>query len=112
MLLAALQDGERDALLDSAPVAALTPRTVTDGGELRAELERVRAQGWSLVDQELEDGIRSIAAPVTRGDRVVAAINISTTAGSGSMTEMRERLLAPLLRTAAAISAEVSRIAV
>jgi IclR family pca regulon transcriptional regulator len=110
VLLAALPDGERDALLAANPVPARTPRTRTDAGELRVELARVREQGWSLVDQELEDGIRSIAAPVTRAARVVAAINISTTAGSGSLDEVRERLLEPLLTTARAISAELEHL--
>ena len=42
----------------------LSPRTLTSRETLRAELAKVRSQGWALVDQELEEGLRSIAAPI------------------------------------------------
>ncbi|MFE9838593.1 IclR family transcriptional regulator C-terminal domain-containing protein [Streptomyces sp. NPDC005551] len=62
-------------LPDPAP---LTPRTITDPGRLRAALDRVRAEGYALVDEELEEGLRSIAVPVRDGDgRVVAAVNVA-----------------------------------
>jgi IclR family pca regulon transcriptional regulator len=68
---------------------------------LRAELERVRAQGYALVDQELELGLRSIAVPVrnARG-RVLAAMNVGVQAGRVSQEEMLERFL-PVLQRAA-----------
>ncbi|PIB08138.1 IclR family transcriptional regulator [Streptomyces sp. HG99] len=56
----------------------LTPRTITDPAKLRAELDRVRDAGYALVDEELEEGLRSIAVPVReRGGRVVAAVNVA-----------------------------------
>lgn len=57
----------------------LTARTITEAADLRAAVERVRQQGWCLLDQELEIGLMSIAAPVwnhNNGDNV-AAINVS-----------------------------------
>ena len=52
---------------------------------LRAELDRIRAQGWALVDQELEEGLRSVAAPIRdRDGRVVAAVNVSAHASRAS----------------------------
>ncbi len=87
----------------------LTDRTLTDRAALRDELARVRAQGWSLVDGELEPGLRSIAAPLhARDGRVVAALNVSTSATRDSVEHLREAYLPPLLRTAAAaIDAEL-----
>ena len=70
---------ELDDYLARADLAPLTGRTLHDAATLRAELDRVRAQGWALVDQELEAGLRSVAAPLRDGeDRVVAAVNVST----------------------------------
>ena len=74
----------------------------------RDELGRVREQGWSLVDGELEPGLRSIAAPLHgRDGRVVGALNVSTSATRDSVEHVRDAYLPPLLRTAAAIDAEL-----
>ena len=53
-----------DAVLNRRPLRKITPQTITDPSALRAELGRVRAQGWSTVDEELEVGLLSAAAPV------------------------------------------------
>ena len=74
----------------------------------RAELDRIRAQGWALVDQELEEGLRSVAAPVRgRDGRVVAAVNVSAHASRASRETVRRDLLPPLLATAARIEADL-----
>src|SRR4051812_36275522 len=62
VLLAALPPAELDAYLTRAELRALTPRAIDNADDLRAELRRIREQGWALVDQELEEGLRSIAA--------------------------------------------------
>ena len=66
MLAGAARDGARrlPRARRAGPTHALT---VTDAGELRDELAKVRRQGWALVDQELEMGLRSVAAPVADG---------------------------------------------
>ena len=69
---------------------------------------RVRDQGWSLVDGELEPGLRSIATPLhARDGSVVAAINVSTSATRDTVEHLLEAYLPPLLRTAEAIDAEL-----
>ncbi|GAB3269201.1 IclR family transcriptional regulator domain-containing protein [Kineosporia babensis] len=89
-------------------LVGLTARTIVDGEELRAELERVRDQGWCLVDEELEPGLRSIAAPVRDADgRVVAAVNVSTTTRR-SVPEIRAQLLGPLLECAREINTDLA----
>ena len=64
VLLAALPDDRLDTYLDAATLTPLTERTIADRNWLRAELEKTRIRGWCSVDQELEDGVRSIAVPV------------------------------------------------
>ncbi|MDW8811034.1 IclR family transcriptional regulator C-terminal domain-containing protein, partial [Streptomyces scabiei] len=81
-----------------APLAALTPHTVTDRQELRTVLERVRETGYALVDGELEEGLRSVAVPVReRGGRVVAAVNVAMHSSRRSVAECVEEVL-PALR--------------
>lgn len=86
--------------LATTELQALTRRTIVDPARLRAVLDRVRSQGYALVDQELEQGLRSIAVPLhdERGD-VVAAMNVSAHASRGSSESIRRELL-PHLREA------------
>jgi IclR family pca regulon transcriptional regulator len=108
VLLADLSAAGLDAYLERASMQPITARTVTGPGVLRAELDRVREQGWALVDQELEEGLRSLAAPITgRSGRTIAAVNIATHAARTSAAEARRSLLPALLRTAAQIGADL-----
>jgi len=108
VLLAGLPNAAADAALAASALAHLTDRTLTDRAALGDELARVREQGWSLVDGELEHGLRSIASPLHgRDGRVVAALNVSTSATRDSVEHVRDAYLPPLLRTAAAIDAEL-----
>jgi IclR family transcriptional regulator, pca regulon regulatory protein len=76
--LAALPPHQLDAYLDAVELKPLTSRTVTDQQRLRERLDEVRDQGWCLGDQELEDGLLSIAVPVRdpRG-RVELGLNLA-----------------------------------
>jgi IclR family pca regulon transcriptional regulator len=108
VLLAGIADAAADALIEASATAHLTDRTLTDPAELRAELDRVRAQGWALVDGELEPGLRSVAAPVRgRDGSVVAAVNISTSATRDSVERLTGEYLPLLRNAAAAIEAEL-----
>ena len=75
----------------------LTPRTLTQPETLRQEIDKVRQQGYAMVDQEMELGLRTLAAPLRnhRGD-VVAAINVSALAARVSLDVLRERFLPTL----------------
>ncbi|MEU4563969.1 IclR family transcriptional regulator C-terminal domain-containing protein [Actinoplanes sp. NPDC023936] len=108
VLLAALSETELDAYLARAKLEPLTDRTIASPGALRAEIARVRAQGHALVDQELEEGLRSLAAPIRDRNGVAAgAVNVSIHAARATVDEIRERLLPPLLEAAAAIEADL-----
>jgi IclR family pca regulon transcriptional regulator len=108
ILLAALPDDELEEYLARAEIRPLTARAIASAGELRHELERVREQGWALVDQELEEGLRSIAAPIRDGGgRIVAAVNVSAHASRASREAVMTDLLPPLLQTARRIEADL-----
>ncbi len=98
VLLAALPEDQARALLAQSLLKAHTPFTKTDPEMLMDELRAVRAQGYAIIDQELELGLCSIAVPITnlRG-KVVAAINIGTPAAQIAAAVLAERYL-PALR--------------
>jgi IclR family pca regulon transcriptional regulator len=107
VLIADLPEPQLESYLSSVQFAPLTARTVASVAALRGELARVRSQGFALVNQELEDGLRAIAAPIRdRTGRVIAALNISAHAARTSLETMRRDLLPPLLKTAARIEAD------
>ena len=106
VLLAYLPDEERDALLDRIELVKRGPNTITSRASLVAELARVRADGIAANIEELAFGLRSIAVPVRgRSGEVVAAINVAVHRSWVSMDDLLKGLSAPLLATAAAISA-------
>jgi len=108
VMLAALPEEALDAHLARVELRRLSPRTITAESALRAELARIHAEGWALVDQELEEGLRSIAAPIRdRGGRVVAAVNLSAHASRTTLDAVRRTLLPPLLATAERIEADL-----
>jgi IclR family pca regulon transcriptional regulator len=110
VLLAALPEATLETRLAQIEMRPLSARTITDPETLRGVLDRVRRQGWAAVDQELEEGLRSLAVPIrdTTGT-VVAALNVSVHASRGSMTSLRKDFL-PLARQAAeAIEGDLKR---
>jgi IclR family pca regulon transcriptional regulator len=108
VLLAALEPSELEDLLAQTMFEAYTELTVTDLDQLHAELDRVREKGWAIVDQELEIGLRSVAAPICDpAGHVAAAINISTHANRMPLDRVELDLLPPLLETAARLGAEL-----
>lgn len=108
VLLADLPESERARQLGQTELKALTSRTVTEPAALARLLETAAREGCALVDQELEEGLRSIAVPVRDpAGRAVAAINVSLHAARTSAEEARAVVL-PVLRAAAAgISADL-----
>lgn len=106
--LAALPPARLEDYLATAELTALTPNTVHERGRLRQVLEQVRKQGYALVDEELEAGLRSIAAPV-RGPngQVTAAINVSAQTTGVTVELIESEYLPRLLTTVAAIEADL-----
>lgn len=109
VLLAALPAQELDAYLDRVEMRALTPATITDAAHLRREVGVARRRRWAIVDQELERGLRSAAAPVhDAGGNVIAAANVGALAGRVTVATLRKKLLPPLLASAASIERDLA----
>lgn len=113
VLLAALPPDDLDACLERTDLRRHTSHTIVLPAALRAELDRVRGRGWAMVDQELEEGLRSIAAPIRdRSGRTVAAVNVSTHASRTTLEQVRRALLPPLLAAASKIEADLASLSV
>ncbi len=98
VLLAQLDAAELDDYFTNTEFCAYTEHTLTDPAALTAAVDRVRDQGYALVDQELELGLRSIAVPIQGPNRrVIAAMNVGVQAARVPSEELRERIL-PVLR--------------
>jgi IclR family pca regulon transcriptional regulator len=97
VLLASLPPHEADDRLGRQRLQPLTPYTLVEPARLREEVARVREQGYSAIDQELEVGLRTIAVPLKnfRGD-TVAALNVSAHASRMTMEQLIEAGLPPL----------------
>ena len=106
VLLAGLPVDELPQKLAAMELKALTPHTLTNRDRLLGVITQVRAQGYSVVNEELEPGLISMAAPlVNRAGRVVAALNISGQSSRTPLAHMTEHFLPHLLATAAQINA-------
>lgn len=101
VLLANLPAEEMEALLPRIEFSRYTDRTLTSVEQLRRALLSVRRDGYAIVDEELEVGLRSMAVPVQNSTgRVVAAINSGVNGQRVSVQDMQTRFL-PYLRAAA-----------
>ena len=105
LLLSDLPEGELQARLAASSIEAFTKHTLTDPEAIAARVQQARRQGWCVVNQELEEGLISMAAPITdRAGRMVAALNISGQANRTSAKVMQETMLPSLLAAARQIS--------
>ncbi|MEE4422783.1 IclR family transcriptional regulator domain-containing protein [Streptomyces bugieae] len=108
-LLAGLPPAEVSARLSRTDLRPFTRHTVTDEEALLDLVRQVRTDGYALVDEELEEGLRSLAVPVRdRSGEVVAAVNVSTHAGRTTPAGTRDAILPALRETATAIEADLA----
>jgi IclR family transcriptional regulator, pca regulon regulatory protein len=108
ILLAALDDDSLHDYLNNAELQPKTSRTLHTPQDLWACLQQVREQGWCIVDQELEQGLRSLAVPVyDSAGHVLAAMNLSTHAGRVSVGELEKRYLPIMLGASRELSSQL-----
>lgn len=108
IMLAALDDASLQDYLAHAELLPKTSRTLHTPDALWECLQQVRAQGWCIVDQELEQGLRSVAVPVRdAAGHVLAAMNVSTHAGRVSRQELESRYLPALLAASRELSLQL-----
>jgi len=106
VLLADMTYEERSAYLRRTDLAALTPKTEFDPRRIHGLCEKVAEEGYAIVDEELELGLRSIAVPVRSiSGAIIAAVNIGTQASRVRVAEMRTRFLPALRRCARHLTA-------
>ncbi|GLY92298.1 IclR family transcriptional regulator domain-containing protein [Actinoallomurus iriomotensis] len=108
-LLSGLSAQELAHYLRETQLTAHTDRTITDPDKLRTEIEHVRQNGWALLDQELEIGVRSIATPVRdHVGRIIAAISVGTHAQLVEEHELTTTILPAMLDCATAIQQDLT----
>ncbi len=104
VLLAQFPEVELEAFLARVKLETFTASSVTSPDVLRDEIAKVRKQGYSIVDQELDSGLRSVAVPVFAGNgESLGAINISTNAARVGMETLMEVYLPRLQEAAEAV---------
>jgi IclR family pca regulon transcriptional regulator len=105
VLLAALPDDVLHRYLDEMTLTRFTPNTITSKVHLRGVIGEVRLKGWSIVDQELEVGLRSLSVPIRDGrGKTVAALNVCCPSARITPEEMRTRVLAETLEASTKIT--------
>jgi IclR family pca regulon transcriptional regulator len=105
VLMAAMPDQQLTEYLKQMALPSYTEHTVTDPSKLRDIVEKTRTQGWAMVDQELEMGLRSISVPIhDNHGRIKAALNVSTHVSRYSDTEVIDTILPALTSCASGVS--------
>lgn len=108
ILLAGLDDFALEDYLEHAELQVKTSRTVATVEGLKASIAEIRQQGWVVIDQELEVGLRSLAVPLKDSSgKVLAALNVGTHASRVSRQELENRFLPVLLAASEELSARL-----
>jgi IclR family transcriptional regulator, pca regulon regulatory protein len=101
ILLASLPAEDLEGYLRQTELKQFTERTITSVEKLRQVLRLISRNGYAIVDQELEPGLRSMAVPIQNpSGKIVAALNVGAHAHRVSIQEMQSKFL-PRLRAAA-----------
>jgi IclR family transcriptional regulator, pca regulon regulatory protein len=109
VLLADMPPADLDAYLAKVRLEPLSARTVTDEAQLREIIDQARIQGWILVDQEVEEGVRSLAVPIRSPDgRAAAALTVCSHAFRVSVERVMEEFLPLVLETSKRITEEIA----
>ncbi len=104
-MLAHLPSAELRQYLDEVVLEPCTPKSLGDRQALESELALVRKQGYAINDEELELGLRAVAAPIwDNSKRVVAAVNITGFTSSISQERLVGELAESVHNTAAQIT--------
>jgi len=106
VLLGGLSEEALDATLARSDLRMRTARTVIDPDQLKTIVQADRKRGYSMINQELEEGLCSISVPITgRNGNIMAALNVSTQVTRTPPQQMAKRFLPALLQAAEKINA-------
>ena len=104
ILLAYLPEAERERIINSIEFESFTENTINDSNELRKSIEKIRQQGYAVDEEDYEQGVYAIGAPVhDDGGRVIAGITI-TTPGSRYSSKRRRELIALVINAGQRLS--------
>lgn len=108
VILASLADSEVTAVLDTAELARLTDRTITDRAQLLRHLDVVRRRHWDVCDNEMEHQVWAVAAPLYDVNGELRA-SLAVVAPQSSIGDIgrREFLRDATIAAAAEISSEL-----
>lgn len=96
VILAYLDDGERDKFLSSLTFQRYTDKTITDKVMYNEHLDKIKSQGYALDDEEYIPGLRCIAAPIFHhSGKIHAAVSIA--GPTVRLTNERIETLYPLI---------------
>jgi IclR family pca regulon transcriptional regulator len=105
VLLAGLPEAELDGYFDKVSLEPFTDHTVTSEAKLRKVIAVARRQGWTLVDQEVEEGVRSLAVPIYGSEgRAEAALTVCSHAYRVTVDRIRDEFLPLVQQTSAEIT--------
>ena len=108
VLLAGLDPPSAQRMLDTTAHMRHTTTTVYDTGEILAAIDAARRAGWAVVDQELEEGVRSVATPIhDASGAVIAAASVSTPTSRVTIPQLRGEIRRELTSAAAEIEANL-----
>jgi IclR family pca regulon transcriptional regulator len=97
MLLSLLSDREIAARLKGANLRQQGPAAITDTGKLKASLREIRAAGFAMAIDEMEEGTHSIAVPIReRSGRAVAAMSLASHKSRRSPSDLKKSALTAL----------------
>ena len=103
-----LDTAELRRRLAATPLVAHTARSIVSLESLVERIGEDHARGYSIVDEELEQGLRALAVPiVTRSGANVGAINVSVHSSRASRSDLRDRFLPALREVAGKISSSL-----
>lgn len=111
VLLSGLTSTELANYVSAIEMPRYTPTTITTKSALMKEVAKVRLNGYSIVDRELEYGLRSIAVPIlSSSKKIVAAINVATASQSNTLESLKKNILVELKATALKISEDLAAV--
>ena len=108
ILLSELPPHEIKSIYMQKPLKKYNSGTISDMAQLLKELHNVRRQGYAIDNQEHTEGVRCVAAPIRAYGKIVAALSISGSVFAIKMERIEGELIGLVLKTAKAISAEMS----
>ena len=107
LLLSTLSDGQVDDLYRDKEFSKYTDKSIGSLSELKEVLTKCREQGYAVDDEEYYEGIHCVAVPIYAGNKVIAALSVTSSVFAYSMEEMTTKVRARAEAAARAISADL-----